>query len=134
MEKGTKPVDIKGEIARAGFQEGDTLYAMIPNKTEKTKFIMDTGANISTLNPATGKTNRAKQMTIQLADGQLKRAVVKTFGTIDGGPHEPAGSKRFSLGRHPCWEPPPQIKRGPTQQDMQCHHLYKTKGYTKDKN
>jgi hypothetical protein len=35
MEKGTKPVDIKGEIARAGFQEGDTLYAMIPNKTEK---------------------------------------------------------------------------------------------------
>ena len=136
MEKGTKPVDIKGEIARAGFQEGDTLYAMIPNKTEKTKFIMDTGANISTLNPATGKTNRAKQMTIQLADGQLKRAVVKTFGPIEGveGHMNLLGVNDFPLADTHVGKPPPQIKRGPTQQDMQCHHLYETKGYTNDKN
>ena len=75
---------------------------------------MDTGANVSTLNPATGKTNRAKQMTIQLADGQLKRAVVKTFGPIEGveGHMNLLGVNDFPLADTHVGKPPPKSRGG----------------------
>ena len=99
MESRKQTVDIKREIARAGFQEGDTLYALIPNEAGKTKFVMDTGANISTLNQITGRTDNSRHRTIQLADGQLKQVRVKNFGPIEGVEgHEFIGGQRLPPG------------------------------------